>query len=125
MVNQEILEEYSNSVKRLKKQWLEAGMSEEDFKKLYLETLQSAEKPQSTQELRYSRLKRYALLVLTVILSIVLILNYKTLYSCAACNLQDCIYPGLKLLRKFAIPFISLFPSITGKLFSKISIDSL
>ncbi|KAJ0179474.1 hypothetical protein K1T71_005186 [Dendrolimus kikuchii] len=32
---------------------------------------------------------------------------------CLVCNIQDYIYPGLKLLRRLCLPIISLFPSLT------------
>lgn len=116
MVNQVALEEYSDSVRRLRKQWLDAGMPEEEFRKLYFETLQSTDRPHTMRGLICSRLNSYAIVGLIVLLLISLLFNYKTLYSCTACNLQEYIYPGLRFLRKLSIPFISLFPSLTGKL---------
>ncbi|XP_026765420.2 uncharacterized protein LOC113523619 isoform X2 [Galleria mellonella] len=113
MVNEELLQEYSYSIQRLKRQCTEKGMSEEEFKKLYYHSLAFIEmQNQSVVTSRQRVGKRYKLLLAAVIV-ICIVYNFKFIYSCVVCNLQDYIYPGLRLLRRISIPFISLFPSIT------------
>ncbi|KAJ2950470.1 hypothetical protein O0L34_g8714 [Tuta absoluta] len=114
MENQETLYEYSQSIRRLRKQCFEAGMSDEEFRKMYLETLDSLSSPNLplvTPNTRSGTRKHQVLLFAVCVLC--LIYNFKVIYSCLVCNLQDYVYPGLRLLRRISIPFISLFPSLT------------
>lgn len=114
MVNTEVLLEYSNSLKNLKKQCMEAGMSEEEFRRMYFQSLKTLE---STAQLGDNSRRRvytkYGTLFLGIVIAIYVTYNFKTVYSTVMCNVQEYIYPGLKLLRRIAIPFISLFPSLT------------
>lgn len=109
MVN-ESLEEYSSSIRRLKQQCAEAGMSDEEFRKMYFETLSTVETSGNPRRFYY-KISFY--LVLAVVLCTTIV-NYKFMYSCISSSMQEYIYPGLRFLRKMSIPFISLFPSITG-----------
>lgn len=109
------LREFSNSLNQLKKECMDAGISEEEFKEMYNETLDNIVRNPPVEPNQYRRLyKNYKFLALCLIL-IILVFNYKSLYSYLICNMQDYIYPGLRLLRKASIPFISLFPALTGK----------
>ncbi|CAH0669197.1 unnamed protein product [Spodoptera exigua] len=113
MSNHEVIQEYSNSIKHLKKECIDAGMTEEEFRRMYLsslETLDDEERPNNVPR-RFITKFRVFLVMLLIILYIVY--DYKSIYSSIVCNLQEFIYPGLKLLRKITIPFISLFPSLT------------
>lgn len=112
MVNQEVLRDYSSSIKNLKREAANAGISEEDFKKLYFEslkTLEKSERPSSLTIVRNNKLK-----IISVLLLVFALFNFKYVYSSFVCNLQEYIYPGLRLLRKISIPFISLFPALSG-----------
>ncbi|XP_037870733.1 uncharacterized protein LOC105841900 [Bombyx mori] len=111
MVNQEVLRDYSSSIKNLKREAANAGISEEDFKKLYFEslkTLEKSERPSSLTIVRNNKLK-----IISVLLLVFALFNFKYVYSSFVCNLQEYIYPGLRLLRKISIPFISLFPALS------------
>ncbi|KAI5645148.1 hypothetical protein NE865_02696 [Phthorimaea operculella] len=114
MDSQETLHEYSQSIRRLRKQCYEAGMNDEEFRKMYFESLDSissATSPSVTPNTRRITRKHQVLLAVVCILCV--IYNFKVIYSCLVCNLQDYVYPGLRLLRRLSIPFISLFPSLT------------
>ncbi|KAM3967992.1 uncharacterized protein ACR2FA_004397 [Aphomia sociella] len=113
MVNEEILQEYSNSIQRLKRQCTERGMSEEDFRNIYYDSLDSIEMHNNSVPTNRRLLTRYKLLLIFLLALFCIVYNYKILYSCIICNLQEYIYPGLQLLRRISIPFISLFPSLT------------
>ncbi|XP_059061940.1 uncharacterized protein LOC131854795 [Achroia grisella] len=113
MVNEELLQDYSNSIQSLKRQCIERGMSEEEFKNLYYHSLNSIEIQNNSLIRNRSRLAKKHILLLAVLIIICFVYNYKFLYSCLVCNLQEYIYPGLRLLRRISIPFISLFPSLT------------
>lgn len=113
MVNQQVIKEYSYSMAMLKKQCCDAGMSEAEFKKIYYEALEELEKEKNETPRRSSnniKLK-FAFLTLVLALSTIVLYNFNIILS----NMQEFIYPGLYTLRKLAIPFISLFPSLTGE----------
>lgn len=116
MVDENLLQEYSESIKRLKRQCLEAGMSEDEFRKVYFESLKSLEArdtPEAQYRLRF-RIK-YLVLVIGVLVLLLAAFNSKYMYSTVMCSVQEYIYPGLRLLRRISIPLISLFPSLTGE----------
>lgn len=118
MVKRQGLKVYSLSMEMLKKQCIEAGMSEAEFKRIYYEALNELQKestalpPELTK--RASRSDNVALkftvLMIALAISYVVIYNSNVILS----NLQEFIYPGLHTLRKLAIPIVSLFPAITG-----------
>lgn len=114
MNHQKYLKEYTDSIKRLKKECISKGISENEFRKLYLESLKSIEKTdvENTANVQYFRTKRK--LVLSVILLILIVFALIYIYFNVLCNIQELIYPGLRLIRKISIPFISLFPALTG-----------
>lgn len=125
MSNHEVIREYSNSIKNLKKQCIDAGMTEDEFRRMYLnslETLDDADRPANVQR---RAVTKYRVLLVGLLITLYIVYDYKSIYSSVVCNLQEYIYPGLKLLRKISIPFISLFPSLTGKCNSLISITVL
>lgn len=105
--------EYLNAIHRLKQQSSQ-GMLDKEFKKLYEKTIDSLTAPPRNVR-QQSQRKKYVALILSITLAITLIANYKVIYTCIACNLQDYIYPGLRILRTFFIPLISWFSSLTGK----------
>lgn len=116
MVDENLLQEYSESIRRLKRQCLEAGMSDEEFRKLYFESLKSLEardSPESQSHLRFRA--KYQIVVVGVLILLCAAYNSKYMYSTMMCSMQEYIYPGLRLLRRISIPLISLFPSLTGK----------
>lgn len=113
MVDENLLQEYTESIRRLKTQCFEAGLSEDEFRKVYFESLKSLE-PRNTSETQ-SRSRFRVVLVVGVIILLCAAYDSKYLYSTMMCNLQEYIYPGLRLLRRISIPLISLFPSLTGK----------
>lgn len=118
MVDQNTVKEYSDSIQRFRNQCLDAGMSEDEFRQLYFESLQSLQNnnrntPNNTHQVFKTK---YKVLFILVIVVGCFTYNYKTIYSCVLSHLQEYIYPGLKLLRRISIPFLSLFPSLTGTL---------
>lgn len=69
MSNQEIIQEYSNSIKNLKKQCTDAGMSEEEFKRMYFKSLKSLENtgsPETNTPRRAATKFRIVLLVIII-----------------------------------------------------------
>ncbi|XP_026747369.1 uncharacterized protein LOC113508495 [Trichoplusia ni] len=113
MSNQEVLQEYSDSIKNLKKQCIDAGMSEEEFKLMYFQTLKTLENNGRPENNTRRSIFKYFLILLGVFIVLYTLYYSKAVYSSIVCNLQEYIYPGLKLLRRLSIPFISLFPSLT------------
>lgn len=116
MVDENLLQEYSESIRRLKRQCLEAGMSDDEFCKIYFESLKSldaGDTPEPQSRLRFRA--KYQVLVIGVLVVLCAAYNSKYMYSTMMCSLQEYIYPGLRLLRRISIPLISLFPSLTGK----------
>ncbi|CAB3228578.1 unnamed protein product [Arctia plantaginis] len=114
MPNEEVLQEYSNSIKNIKKECRDAGISEEEFKRMYFQSLKTLRTTgeNGANHRRYFTTK-YKILCIGIIVGIYVMYNYKIIYSTLMCNIQEYIYPGLKLLRRMSIPFISLFPSLT------------
>ncbi|XP_075972240.1 uncharacterized protein LOC142974031 [Anticarsia gemmatalis] len=114
MSSQEALQEYSDSIKNLKKQCLDAGMSEDEFKRMYFQSLKTLETSGHVESNRPRYFIAKCIYILTgILVGIYIFYNYKIIYSTIMCNVQEYIYPGLKLLRRISIPFISLFPSLT------------
>ncbi|KOB72945.1 Uncharacterized protein OBRU01_11604 [Operophtera brumata] len=119
------IQEYYNLVRRWRRQCNDEGMSDEEFMELYSETLDSVSASIITPEnSNFTRRKKYCTYLALSLAILLIAANYKVLYSSIACNLQDYIYPGLRLLRKFSIPIISLFPSLTGKQITKNNVDN-
>lgn len=118
MSNEEFLQEYSNAINNLKKQYKDNGMTEDEFKRIYFKSLKSLQSSTEYEEADRSRrlVIKYGILFIGTIIVLYSVYNFETLYSTIMCNVQEFIYPGLKLLRRISIPIISLFPSLTGKL---------
>lgn len=116
MSNEEVLQEYSNSIKNIKKECKDAGMSEEEFKRMYFQSLKTL-RSSGDNGASYRRyfITKYIILFVGIMIGFYVMYNYKTIHSTLMCNIQEYIYPGLKLLRRMSIPFISLFPSLTGE----------
>ncbi|KAJ8727122.1 hypothetical protein PYW08_015519 [Mythimna loreyi] len=114
MSNHEVMQEYANAIQNLRKQCGDAGLSEEEFRRMYfrsLKTLENAERPEVNTPRRF--VTKFRVLLIVIIVGVYIAFNHKSIYSSIVCNLQEYIYPGLKLLRKISIPLISLFPSLT------------
>lgn len=110
------LHEYSTSIRKLKKQCIDAGMDEQEFKEIYLESLKYVQKTQKPyQSCRISIIRKLFIIFTSIFLIFLVVFNFKSLYNCLLCNIQDYIYPGLRFIRRLSIPIISLFPSLTGK----------
>ncbi|XP_013185566.2 uncharacterized protein LOC106131122 [Amyelois transitella] len=112
--DQEILKEYCNSISKLKKECLNEGLTEREFQELYFKSLKFINMqniPTGRQQNRFFTNRTFLLMGILIVTCVVY--NYKILYSGIVCNLQEYIYPGLRLLRRISIPFISLFPSLT------------
>ncbi|CAG5039683.1 unnamed protein product [Parnassius apollo] len=112
MNERESITAYAHSIKKLKKECSDKGLSEDEFRKLYFESLNTIEEGDNklSNISRSFVTKRKFLLILLLILTI-----YSIKYICCnvLCNLQELIYPGLRLIRQISIPFISLFPALT------------
>ncbi|XP_014361866.2 uncharacterized protein LOC106713556 [Papilio machaon] len=104
---------YTKSVQGLKKECAEHGINDEEFKKLYLETLESVNKNEIQKTTRSKLYAKKRKLLLILVLLLVTVCSFKYIYNNILCNLQEFIYPGLRLIRKISIPFISLFPALT------------
>lgn len=63
-------------------------------------------------------LKKIGVALLFFLVSIMILyglLQHKPIQYFIQSNLQDFIYPGMKILRKLVLPVISLYPSLTSK----------
>lgn len=112
MNNKELLQEYSESIRSLKKECAKAGISDEEFKEMYFESIKDVDNLVNENQ---SFLKKYKFIITCFFIVLFVAYNFKSIYSCFLCNVQEYIYPGYRLLRKISIPFLSLFPSLTGK----------
>lgn len=115
MNKSDYFKEYAGSTQKLKKECIDRGIDEEEFKKLYLETLETIDKNKIRNTRSRVYVKKRKLLLISVLL-ILTVCSFKYIYNNVLCNLQEFIYPGLRLIRKMSIPFISLFPALTGLL---------
>lgn len=114
MTNENVLQEYSDYIRTIRKQCLDAGLTEEEFREMYFESLKSVDSnTQAEAQTRPMLSTSHKLLLIGICVLGCSMYNYKTIYSCVVCHLQDYIYPGLRLLRRLSIPLISLFPSLT------------
>lgn len=82
MVNEDLLQEYSSSVVRLKKQCMEAGMTEDEFRRLYFESLDSLENhgPRIAST-RQKYITKYRIVLLGLFLTLCIGYNIKSIYS--------------------------------------------
>ncbi|XP_045459532.1 uncharacterized protein LOC123670068 [Melitaea cinxia] len=110
MNNKELLQEYSESIRSLKKECAKAGISDEEFKEMYFESIKDVDNLVNENQ---SFLKKYKFIITCFFIVLFVAYNFKSIYSCFLCNVQEYIYPGYRLLRKISIPFLSLFPSLT------------
>ncbi|KAH9641896.1 hypothetical protein HF086_011646 [Spodoptera exigua] len=113
MSNHEVIQEYSNSIKHLKKECIDAGMTEEEFKRMYLSSLETLDDEERPNNVPRRVITKFRVSLVMLFITLYIVYDYKSTYSSIVCNLQEFIYPGLKLLRKITIPFISLFPSLS------------
>lgn len=110
--SQELLRSYSNSIKTLRLESQRSKISEDEFKNIYLQTFQELRQNTRYQH-KHKLIRRTKIILIVIIVCLIGFYNIKDIYSAFMCNLQEYIYPGLRLLRHFTIPLISLFPSLT------------
>ncbi|XP_068627692.1 uncharacterized protein [Battus philenor] len=105
------LKDYANSIKMLRKECTEQGIDDETFKKLYFEALKSTinNNLQANQKKFFDKRK----IMRCIFIFALIICSCYYIYNNFLCNLQEFIYPGLRLVRKISIPLVSLFPALT------------
>ncbi|XP_077286578.1 uncharacterized protein LOC143911543 isoform X2 [Arctopsyche grandis] len=103
--------EYSESLQNLIERATDAGITHEQFKRIFEESLAELE-PQNKPKYSHTRFLIIALLFIITLYFVNLSLDGKPL-SLFLCKIQEFIYPGLRLLRILSIPIISTFPSLT------------
>ncbi|XP_041973147.1 uncharacterized protein LOC121728892 [Aricia agestis] len=113
MHNEDELQEYRHSIRALRDESNQAGISDSTFKKMYYDNLEELAKHSQTDSYYKSFKKMVPTIIASCVLALLVFYNFSALYSCLVCSFQEYIYPGLRSLRKLTIPLISLFPSLT------------
>lgn len=119
------LKTYKREIEALKEQGKEWGLSEEEVNFAYGESLLYLKdkfpalynrNPEDCPT-RKRRLLRFIIIFLIIITGICYGLSYhKPTHNFVERNIQEAIYPFMKLYRKITLPLIEWFPSLTGNL---------
>lgn len=59
--------------------------------------------------------KLLGIFLLVIVSSVFILYNHPQTHNVLLRNLQNFIYPGLRVFRKIAVPVISAYPSLTGE----------
>ncbi|KAK7870527.1 hypothetical protein R5R35_002927 [Gryllus longicercus] len=126
----EILADYKHEVDSLRKLGLEWNLTEEVIDKIIEDSFchftgaKRCERKSSSavQNLQHHKRKCSVCIIMLELLCVFLMLSlciclllsfHKPSYNFAVRNVQELIYPSMKLLRWMALPFVRTFPSIT------------
>ncbi|KAG6450720.1 uncharacterized protein LOC115443947 [Manduca sexta] len=113
-MNSQSYVKYIQSIQKLKEECLRTGMNEDEFRKIYFESLSSlVEEDQKMTRRIMDFIKRHKITLLLIMFAICFHYNFQYIYSSVVCSLQDYIYTVLSLLRKIFIPILTIFPSLT------------
>lgn len=114
MSDDEVFQEYKQSIQRLRDESISAGITNQEFDKIYSESIKSIIIKKKNDRLNNYISRKICTFSIILVILVLIVYNFKFLQSCLICNIQEYTYPGLRLLRKASIPLISLFPSLTG-----------
>lgn len=109
------LDEYKERVQLIKEYALEHNVSEAQTSEIFRACFQHLETKYSKKPNKLLKLllQLFCLLLATSFVLLTLC-NQKWLNDILVRLLQDSIYPGLYVLRKVAVPVVSLYPSLSG-----------
>jgi hypothetical protein len=108
---------YKKEIQDIKEYAIKNNVSEDQVNKVFKECFYLLEVKTSTRITIALKLLKYCSIILLIIISsIVILYNHPKTHNILLRNLQNFIYPGLRILRKFAVPVITTYPSLTGDL---------
>ncbi|XP_015595946.1 uncharacterized protein LOC107268077 isoform X1 [Cephus cinctus] len=108
------LEEYKRRVVEIKRQAYENDINEIEVEKIFDEVFEMLEARQASKSCNLiMMIKSLIFLVFALILGMISLYNHPSTHNILLRNLQNFIYPGMKVFRKLAVPIISNYPSLT------------
>lgn len=106
---------YKKGVKEIKDFAASHDISEDEVDKIFQECFQLLETRTSTKiQLLFKIFKIILVILIFSFTSLLVLYNHPLTHSIFLRNLQEYIYPGLRMFRKLAVPIISAYPSMTG-----------
>lgn len=108
------LNEYRESVRQIRQYAAEHNVSEAQTSEIFQACFRQLEAKYSKKSNRVSRLLRFAFLFLLISIVFLRLCNQRWLNDIFVRISQNSIYPTLYVLRKLAIPIVSLHPSLSG-----------
>lgn len=108
------LEVYRKQLQKIRQYARENGITENEIDKALQNSFRTLEKKKKKINLCF--IVKSMVVILFIIIVCFISFDKKFLVVMLMRNLQNSIYPGLKLLRKVAVPVIQHYPSLSGML---------
>lgn len=117
MVN---LNEYRKQVSTIREYAKKNGISEEETSQIFTNCLTILKKSKTSKKTCdiIKTIKLIIFIILSSIISLFCLYNHPSTHSIILRNLQNFIYPGLKVFRELSLPIITKYPALTGKTIS-------
>lgn len=117
------LEVYKKQLKKIRQFARENDITDNEINKALQNSFRTLEKKEKKVNFRFFMKSMVTLLFIIIICFISF--DKKFLGVMLLRNLQNSIYPGLKLLRKIAVPIIQHYPSLSGMLILQFMLNIL
>lgn len=93
------------------------NIPEEQVNKIFNECFYLLETKSSSQLKFILKFIKWLIIILFLLVTSGFVLyNHPKTHNILLRNVQNLIYPGLRIFRKFAVPVITVYPSLSGKL---------
>lgn len=123
------LDVYRRYVNEIKQYAAENGMSATETNKIFERCFRTLDLKFTTKTLVIKKpfriFKHLFTAIFALFLCTLVLYNHPTTHTFVLRNLQNFIYPGLKVFRKFAVPIVKRYPSLTGTRLSTYFLFSL
>ena len=124
MMLRSISNEYEKEIDDIKEYAIKNNISEDQVNKIIKDCFILLEDKTSrciTFILRI--LKLSSIVSIMLLISLLILYNHPKTHNILLRNLQNVIYPGLRVFRKAAVPVITLYPSLTGNILESILLN--
>ena len=112
------LEIYRKYVTEIQQYAVENGISAAEMNKIFEQCFRKLDLKLASKALVIKKPFRIFKYILSTIFGIfvcsIVLYNHPATHTFILRNMQNFIYPGLKVFRKFAVPIVNLYPSLTG-----------
>lgn len=107
--------EYQEEVQNIKDFANENDISEDEVNKIFAQCFQLLEeKTQTRVTIALKFLKIFGVVLSIGVLCTLVLYNHPKTHNVLLRNVQNFIYPGLKIFRKIAVPVVNVYPLLSG-----------